>query len=407
MATYNQFVVTDAGRALLAKAIANKGTFTVSSIKTSSHTYTQSAIANLTSLDDIRQSFPLASAATVDSTTIKLEFNVTNVGLAASYTLATLGVYATYNNSETLFAVSTANNPDVMNAEQAGALVRNILTTVYIKTSNASSISIAVAMDTYVTKAMLDAAETKALDRAHPIGSVYLNIGGTDPATAFGGTWKKIEGSYLLASGSYDGVTLSAGKTVGEARHTITGNEMPRHHHEGETDINGNHCHGSMGKIINTAQDHLASMITILTTAAQMVTSTMIIVSTTHRQTAPTPTTLRRAMQAAVAPCASCHLLPSSMPGIAQHEEVTRYVKFFERLRADDSWRKADGRRRSRQTHAQADKDAAWQWAGKYHRRLCHTIDAFCTTEHDGHHEHHDRGCRRCAHMPTHCIPGK
>lgn len=248
MATYNQFVVTDAGRALLAKAVANKGTFTISSIKTSSHTYTQSAIAALTSLDDIRQSFPLASATTVDSTTIKLEFNVTNVGLSASYTLATLGVYATYNNSETLFAVSTANNPDVMNTEQAGALVRNILTTVYIKTSNASSISIAVAMDTYVTKAMLDAAETKALDRAHPIGSVYLNIGGADPATAFGGTWKKIEGSYLLTSGSYDGVTLSAGKTVGEARHTITADEMPRHSHSGNTDVAGKHRHGTWGE---------------------------------------------------------------------------------------------------------------------------------------------------------------
>lgn len=248
MATYNQFVVTDAGRALLAKAVANKGTFTISSIKTSSHTYTQSAIAALTSLDDIRQSFPLASATTVDSTTIKLEFNVTNVGLDASYTLATLGVYATYNDSETLFAVSTANDPDVMNAEQAGALVRNILTTVYIKTSNASSISIAVAMDTYVTKAMLDAAETKALDRAHPIGSVYLQVGGTDPATAFGGTWKKIEGSYLLASGSYDDVTLSAGTQVGETRHIITAEEMPQHRHEGETDVNGNHHHGSWGE---------------------------------------------------------------------------------------------------------------------------------------------------------------
>lgn len=248
MATYNQFVVTDAGRALLAKAVANKGTFTVSSIKTSSHTYTQSAIAALTSLDDIRQSFPLASATTVDSTTIKLEFNVTNVGLSASYTLATLGVYATYNNSETLFAVSTANNPDVMNAERAGALVRNILTTVYIKTSNASSISIAVDMDTYVTKAMLDVAETKALDRAHPIGSVYLNIGGADPATAFGGTWKKIEGTYLLASGSYDGVTLSAGETVGEERHTITDKEMPRHGHSGDTDVNGEHHHGTWGE---------------------------------------------------------------------------------------------------------------------------------------------------------------
>lgn len=248
MATYNQFVVTDAGRALLAKAVANKGTFTVSSIKTSSHTYTQSAIAALTSLDDIRQSFPLASATTVDGATIKLEFNVTNVGLGASYTLATLGVYATYNNSETLFAVSTANDPDVMNAEQAGALVRNILTTVYIKTSNASSISIAVAMDTYVTKAMLDAAETKALDRAHPIGSVYLNIGGTDPATNFGGTWKKIEGSYLLASGSYDGVTLKPGARVGETRHEISLEEMPEHGHEGNTDHNGNHHHGTWGE---------------------------------------------------------------------------------------------------------------------------------------------------------------
>lgn len=248
MATYNQFVVTDAGRALLAKAVANKGTFTVSSIKTSSHTYTQSAIAALTSLDDIRQSFPLASATTVDGATIKLEFNVTNVGLSASYTLATLGVYATYNNSETLFAVSTANDPDVMNAEQAGALVRNILTTVYIKTSNASSISIAIAMDTYVTKAMLDAAETKALDRAHPIGSVYLNIGGADPATAFGGTWKKIEGTYLLTSGSYDGVTLKPGARVGETRHEISLEEMPKHGHEGNTDHNGKHHHGTWGE---------------------------------------------------------------------------------------------------------------------------------------------------------------
>lgn len=248
MATYNQFVVTDAGRALLAKAVANKGTFTISSIKTSSHTYSQSEIAALTSLADVKQSFPLASATTVDSTTVKLQFNVTNVGLATSYTLSTLGVYATYNNSETLFAVSTANNPDIMNAEQAGALVRNILTTVYIKTANASSISIAVDMDTYVTKAMLDAAEKKALDLAHPVGSVYLQVGGTDPATAFGGTWKKIEGSYLLASGNYNDITLSAGTRVGEAKHTITTDEMPQHHHEGETDVNGNHHHGTWGE---------------------------------------------------------------------------------------------------------------------------------------------------------------
>lgn len=254
MATYNQFVVTDVGRALLAKAVANKGTFAISSIKTSSHTYTQSEIAALATLSDVKQSFPLASATTIDSTTIKLQFNVTNVGLSTSYTLATLGVYATYNDSETLFAVSTANNPDVMNAEQAGALVRNILTTVYIKTSNASSISIAVDMDTYVTKAMLDAAEKKALDLAHPIGSVYLQVGGTDPATAFGGTWKKIEGSYLLASGSYAGKTLTAGKTIGEEMHKITTAEMPTHSHGGVTDVDGRHRHWTNGELPRALQ---------------------------------------------------------------------------------------------------------------------------------------------------------
>lgn len=250
MATYNSFVVTDVGRALLAKAVANKGdTFKITSIATTSHTYTKSDIAGLRSIDDVKQVFPVAYSDVVDDSTIKLQFNITNTGLATSYTLAGLVVYATYNNNDAIpFAVSIASNPDVMNAEQAGALVRNILTTVYIKTDNASAITIAVSMDTYVTKAMLDAAEKNALDKAHPIGSVYLCIGGQDPATAFGGTWKKIEGSYLLASGSYDGQTLTAGKQIGETRHTITQQEMPPHSHSGNTDGAGNHYHGTWGE---------------------------------------------------------------------------------------------------------------------------------------------------------------
>lgn len=249
MATYNQFVVTDVGRSLLAKAVANKGdTFKIGSIATTSHTYKNSDIAGLTKVDDVRQTFPLAYAA-ADESTVKLQFNITNVGLSTPYTLAALVVYASYNGNDSIpFAVSIASNPDTMNAEQAGALVRNILTTVYIKTDNASAITIAVSMDTYVTKAMLDAAEKNALDKAHPIGSVYLCIGGQDPATAFGGTWKKIEGSYLLASGSYDGQTLTAGKQIGETRHTITQQEMPPHSHSGNTDGAGNHYHGTWGE---------------------------------------------------------------------------------------------------------------------------------------------------------------
>ena len=253
MATYNQFIVTDAGRALLARAVANKGTFTISSIKTSSHEYAPEDIAGLYRLGDVEQSFPVASAATIDNATIKLQFNITNTGLETAYTLKALGVYASYSDSETLFAVSTANNPDIMNAEQTGALVRNILTTVYIKTANAANISIAVAMDTYITKEMLDKSEVKALDMAHPVGSVYLQVGGTDPATAFGGTWKKIEGTYLLTSGSYAGQTLTAGEQVGEAAHKVAAEEMPQHTHSGSTDITGKHHHGTWGESYDRA----------------------------------------------------------------------------------------------------------------------------------------------------------
>lgn len=245
MATYNSFVVTDIGRALLAKAVANKGdTFKITSIATTSHTYTESDIAGLRSIDDVKQVFPVTYSDVVDESTIKLQFNITNTGLATSYTLAGLVVYATYNNNDAIpFAVSIASNPDVMNAEQAGALVRNILTTVYIKADNASTITIAVNIDTYVTKAMLDDAEKRALDKAHPVGSVYFCIGGKDPATNFGGTWKKIEGRYLIASGTYGGKALTAGQDVGEMEHSITKAEMPTHSHNGDTDVAGTHSH--------------------------------------------------------------------------------------------------------------------------------------------------------------------
>lgn len=250
MATYNTFIVTDVGRELLARAVANQGnTFKIVSIATTSHTYTKSDIAGLRSIDDVKQIFPVAYSGVVDESIIKLQFNITNTGLSTSYTLAGLVVYATYNNNDAIpFAVSIASNPDVMSAEQAGALTRNILTTIYIKTDNASAITIAVDIDTYVTKAMLDGAEKRALDKAHPIGSVYLCIGGGDPATAFGGTWKKIEGSYLLASGSYDGQTLTAGRKFGETRHNITKEEMPPHDHNGNTDNAGEHHHGTWGE---------------------------------------------------------------------------------------------------------------------------------------------------------------
>lgn len=38
-------------------------------------------------------------------------------------------------------------------------------------------------------------------DVFYPVGSIYISAASTSPADMFGGTWKKINGRYLLAAG--------------------------------------------------------------------------------------------------------------------------------------------------------------------------------------------------------------
>lgn len=61
----------------------------------------------------------------------------------------------------------------------------------------------------------------------YPVGSIYISVNSTNPSTYFGGTWERIQDTFLLAAGS----TYSAGSTGGEATHTLTVSEMPSHRH--------------------------------------------------------------------------------------------------------------------------------------------------------------------------------
>ena len=63
---------------------------------------------------------------------------------------------------------------------------------------------------------------------AYPVGAIYLSVTDVNPAALFGGTWERIGGRFLLGADS----TYAAGSTGGEAEHTLTIDEMPRHNHE-------------------------------------------------------------------------------------------------------------------------------------------------------------------------------
>ena len=59
---------------------------------------------------------------------------------------------------------------------------------------------------------------TTLMNMVYPIGSIYMSVNATSPASLFGGTWEQIQDRFLLAAGS----TYSAGSTGGSATHTHT-----------------------------------------------------------------------------------------------------------------------------------------------------------------------------------------
>lgn len=61
----------------------------------------------------------------------------------------------------------------------------------------------------------------------YPVGSIYMSVNATSPASLFGGTWEQLKDRFLLAAGD----TYAAGSTGGEATHTLTVDEMPQHGH--------------------------------------------------------------------------------------------------------------------------------------------------------------------------------
>lgn len=73
----------------------------------------------------------------------------------------------------------------------------------------------------------LTLAGTPLLDLVYPVGSIYMSVSATNPATLFGGTWERLQDRFLLAAGN----TYAPGSTGGEASHTLTASEMPKHSH--------------------------------------------------------------------------------------------------------------------------------------------------------------------------------
>lgn len=57
----------------------------------------------------------------------------------------------------------------------------------------------------------------------YPVGSIYMSVNSTSPASLFGGTWEQIKDKFLLASGS----SYTAGASGGKASVEIVADNLP------------------------------------------------------------------------------------------------------------------------------------------------------------------------------------
>lgn len=93
---------------------------------------------------------------------------------------------------------------------------------------------------TYIkTKAVTNWA-TDFLNKVYPVGSIYIAVDETNPATLFGGTWSQITNRFLLGSG-----TRAAGATGGSEETTIKRSDLPQE--TITTSESGSHRHNTQG----------------------------------------------------------------------------------------------------------------------------------------------------------------
>lgn len=86
--------------------------------------------------------------------------------------------------------------------------------------------------------------DKSVIDMVYPVGAIYMSVNSTNPGNLFGGKWEQIKDRFMLACGD----TYTAGSTGGEATHTLSVDEMPKHRHSSNSFLDGYANSGIIGQ---------------------------------------------------------------------------------------------------------------------------------------------------------------
>ena len=103
-----------------------------------------------------------------------------------------------------------------------------------------------------VTVELLQEYVQAQLNKAWPIGSIYMTMSNQNPADLIGGTWKQIsQGRFIMGAGSIDNKTIPSRELGGSNSITLNESNLPVHKHNVSAEIDlsqsgllGDHYHG-------------------------------------------------------------------------------------------------------------------------------------------------------------------
>ncbi len=135
MGKYNGAVVTTAGQTLIANAIATNKKVTFTKLKASTHIYAATTnFESMTSIADVVQSVDVSYVGVYGNNIVQASGKFDNTGVATAFNINTIGLYGKVaNGSETLIAIVTAINADIMpvaDSNSPTSIVYNIQMTV-------------------------------------------------------------------------------------------------------------------------------------------------------------------------------------------------------------------------------------------------------------------------------------
>ena len=155
---FNQSILTQKGRTLMAKAISGRANIVFTKMQSSSTQYQMTQLEMLTSLSNVKQRADVVAEKN-NGVTVKVKGTFDNYNLNSGYDFRTVGLYANDpDEGEILYSVSTASVSGYM-PPNTGVSATGIDITFYVEVGNADKVNLEIDPAGFATKAELRALE--------------------------------------------------------------------------------------------------------------------------------------------------------------------------------------------------------------------------------------------------------